>query len=243
MTWKAVAGVEGRYWRSKQDAVVMQGGAFTVRDAVDTSGWSLIPYVRRADSDCIARFEQFAEVLFDWPVGSFRPRMASASERRLAVTRHRVKLAKAYKYAIGDKNLTSLALWSGPDSIERAGAITIVPELEPAPTAKVAWLGTGDTYLRDGTDIDAFQHHYGDRLGNVSTFVLPHHGSIHNSDPYRLPSDADLWVACAEPIHKDWEHPASELVKAVVDRGKCFWPVKRARATGLDEQILIFWRP
>ena len=74
----------------------------------------------------------------------------------------------------------------------------------------------------------------------VSTFLLPHHGSIHNSNANRLVSDADRWVAAADPIH-DWDHPAKLLVDAVKDRRRGFRQVKSAPATALDEAMVVFW--
>ena len=252
-------GPEKMRWRAKYDdgahrlgapfwfvggseAVVMKSGSFVALGEPSAPAWRLIPYVRRSDPKMVDRFKVVAEVLLEWEPDSFVRRMAVASIRRAAVTRHRALLARAYRHVFGDKNLTSLSLYSGPAEPKRAGAVQLAPKFKKVPSARIGWMGTGDANLRETADIDSFSRHFGADLAFVSTFVLPHHGSIHNSDPRQLVSNADLWVACAEPHHKDWEHPARVLVDAVKRAGKSFCHVRSKPNSALDERMVVFWR-
>lgn len=74
---------------------------------------------------------------------------------------------------------------------------------------------------------------------HASTFVLPHLGSIHNSDPDRLVSQADYWVVAAEPVHRRWEHPAEEVRAAAEERG-AFRHVRGEPETEFSEVMLVF---
>jgi glyoxylase-like metal-dependent hydrolase (beta-lactamase superfamily II) len=248
MPWKVGDGGHSKGYRGQcwavagSDTLAIRGGSFTLFGDKLAPAWRLIPYVRRSDPGPIETFKEVAEVLLEWERGSFAARMEDISTRRAVITRHRAKLAGAYKRVFGDKNLTSLCLYSGPAEPARAGAIQIRPDLPPAAKVRVGWMGTGDAYLREQSAIDAFSSHYSEDLDFVSTFVLPHHGSIRNSDPDRLVSEADIWVASAEPIHTNWEHPASALRDAVESAGKIFHHIRRNPASALDEQMMVFWQ-
>jgi glyoxylase-like metal-dependent hydrolase (beta-lactamase superfamily II) len=213
---------------------LFSSGAFSV------GGWRLIPYVDRVADEVVDNFQRVAEALLNWVPGSFATEVADPLVRRDLVTRHRSKMARAYRHAFGNKNTTSLSLYSGPANPHAAGGVQIWPHTAAADVAKIAWMGTGDADLRDSHSINRFEAHYRDVIEYVSTFMLPHHGSIHNSDPQRLVSNADRWVAAAEPSH-DWEHPAKLLIKAVEDRGRDFQTVKSNPKSALDEALVVFW--
>jgi hypothetical protein len=150
-------------------------------------------------------------------------------------------MSRAYRIAFTDKNTTSLCLYSGPNSPRSAGAIQIAPSLPAVEFARSGWMGTGDANLKDRSAIEAFDSHYFHVLPFIQTFMLPHHGSIHNSDPDRLVSDADIWVAAAEPRHKHWEHPADAIRQAVNARKALFCHVQSCPSTMLTEEMIIFW--
>ncbi len=242
--WK-IEGSQGsapEAWRSPGNrGVVVRNATIAVSSGGVRGGWRLIPFVQRADRARVEAFARAAEVLLGWERGSFEPMVREKAVRRELVTKNRVVLGRAYNYAFGDKNITSLCLYSGPDDPEGAGVVQLWPKLSPADRAKVAWLATGDANLADPDVISDFERHYRGVLDYVSTFMLPHHGSIHNSDPTNLISDADIWVAAAEPRNPEWEHPADELVQAVLRRGAIFEHVRSALSTSLIERMLIYW--
>jgi hypothetical protein len=155
------------------------------------------------------------------------------------VTDHRTMISRAYAWTFGDKNETSLSLYSGPLHPQSAGAV--YRNMPQSPVARVGWLGTGDAGLRDPHAVGRFRDFYRDELDWISTFVLPHHGSIHNSDPSLPVTNAELWVAAAQPTHRTWKHPAPEIVAAVKSNGAKFRKVGSAPRSLLEERMLVFW--
>lgn len=222
-----------------QRVLVVNNPVFEILSNGAVGGWRLIPYVDRVVPEVLANFKRVAESHLDWDAGSFATKVADPFVRRDLVTRHRSKMARAYRYSFDNKNITSLSLYSGPANPTAAGAVQIYPPAEAAESAKVAWLGTGDSDLKDPGAISRFESHYRDVIGYVSTFLLPHHGSIHNSDPHRLVSNPDRWVAAAD--HPKWEHPACAVVAAVARHGRDFEHVNSAPGSILDEAIIVFW--
>jgi len=200
--------------------------------------WKLVPWVRPADPGAIAAFRAGVESLFDWKKGTFDARVTDAKVRKQMVTTKRTKLGQIYKAAFGDKNLTSLCLYSGLMTPEDFDAMALEPAMDGHDLTKIGWLGTGDTHLVKPADRAAFYHGYGADIDHASTFVFPHHGSIENSDPANLVSDADHWVAAADPIH-DWEHPHWSLEEAVSTLARVFHRVRSPEATGFDEAFLV----
>lgn len=234
--------------RPASTALIARMGATEVREirnlamAVgDTKGsffWKLLPWVRRADPADVARFRARVETLFTWPVGSFGRQVQRTAVRKQMVTTKRTALARAYKEAFGDKNLTSLCLYSGPLNPIDAHAIALMHDLPSDPLTKIGWLGTGDAHLKEPADISAFRRGYGAELDLVSTYLLPHHGSIENSDPNDLIVDADLWVAAADPLHP-WAHPHWELQAAVARMGRTFHHVRASEFTASEELFAV----
>lgn len=237
--WKASAS-DG----AMPEASITEDGAIVLRRAdfvfagQGTLLWHLKPYVRCASREDREAFQSAVEIALDWPRGSFGEKTTSREQRRSLVTRHRTVLARAYKWAFKDKNETSLSLYSGPANPGQCGAVFSGRPQHDTP--KVGWLGTGDAYLNDPDRITAFERHYCGELEQVSTFVLPHHGSIHNSDPARLLSAADLFVACAQPIHSHWRHPDPILVQAIRNDRRRFRLVSGKAVSELVEKMVVF---
>lgn len=244
MGWKIVRQGDGVPLRCSQSsdgrAILVRGGSFEIGARAHKAYWHLVPYILRADPTRVGIFKMAAEVQLGWKQGEFDSRMAARELRQEVVAKDRMKLARAYEYAFGDKNLTSLSLYSGPSEPERTWACRIAPccfETEPA---RISWLATGDAHLEDHAAIDALELHYGARLDYVGTYVVPHHGSIANSNPDRLPTHANDWVVCADPSH-EWDHPAEEIVDAIRRRGK-FRHVRADPSTEFREVAVLGWR-
>ena len=222
--------------------LLMANIAFHVHDWGGTLGWRLLPHVRPAPKDAIAAFEAAAEAQLGWPKGEFRRRIASIAVRENLVTKHRMKLARAYGAIFGktSKNFTSLSLFSGPGNPNEADGWSITPCLSRNSETKIGWMGTGDAPLKSADDIAAFKQFYGEEMGLVVSFMFPHHGSIENSDPAQLVSDAYIYVAAADPRHA-WAHPSDALIFAVLNAGKRVAPVQSQRSTAFDESFLVAW--
>ena len=200
--------------------------------------WKLRPYTRAAKTSEIAAFKAAVEKIFGWGVGTFDLKAASPKVRRQMVTTKRTKLAKAYAQAFKDKNLTSMSLYSGPAEPDTLDAMSIEHGLGAHELTKVGWLGTGDAHLREASERKALEMGFAVDLPVTSTFVFPHHGSIENTDPDALVSEADNWVAAADPIHK-WAHPHWSLQKAVSDLGATFRHVRAHKETAFDEAYVL----
>lgn len=248
------SGPDGQPWKSKdsggfsrappsarrtpEGAIVVQKIEFNIADGIE-GGWLLKPHVKKAPLQDREAFCTAVEVMLKWPRGSFREKVQSKKVRRLLVTKHRTILSRAYAWAFGDKNETSMSLYSGPASPEEAGAV--VYRSKKFDNARVGWLGTGDAYFMDPQTVREYQNHYSDELDWVTTFMLPHHGSAHNFDPNLPVVDAELWVAAAQPIHSSWKHPALEIVKAIKASGAKFRKVGSSPNSILMERMVVFW--
>jgi hypothetical protein len=241
-SWKVEA--DGHRWgghppiQTQDGATVLARGDFQIMGD-GTGGWSLKPYVRRAALADREAFATAVEVLLRWPRGSFPTKVQDKTERLLLVTKHREKIGRAAKWAFKDKNQTSLSLHSGPLDSRNGGAVYAgLPESDQA---RIGWLGTGDAGLRDAGDINRFRQHFRDQLPLVSTFVLPHHGSIHNFDPAKPAVIAELMVAAADPTRDSWIHPDPAIVAAIEASGAQFRKVGRSPEKPVDERMVVFW--
>ncbi|MGQ2941854.1 MAG: hypothetical protein ACT6Q7_10140 [Blastomonas fulva] len=224
--------------RTRDGATVVQ--YLEIDIAAEGGGsWRLKPHAKRAAKEDREAFCAAVEVLLRWPRGSFADRVRDKAERRLMVTKHRTAISRAYAWTFGDKNETSLSLYSGPAAPTSAGAVFRgMPECA---TARVGWLGTGDAGLKDPAAVLNFQSHYNDELDWVSTFVLPHHGSAHNFDPNNPVLNAELWVAAAQPTRRSWKHPAPAIVEAIKASGAKFRKVGSGPGSLLEEKMVVFW--
>lgn len=243
MPWK---GKGSTGWRSDpplarstpEGATVVQRIEFDVAASTE-GGWRLKPHAKRASQQDRDAFCAAVEMLLQWPRGSFCDKVKIPKERRGLVTKHRTTVSRAYAWAFGDKNETSLSLYSGPADPQMAGAV--LRNSRTFARARVGWMGTGDAGFRDPLAVQRFQQHYRDEMDWVNTFMLPHHGSAHNFDPSLFVVDADLWVAAAQPIHLHWKHPAPEIVKAIKASGAQFRRVGLSPKSLLEERMVVFW--
>lgn len=245
LPWKVTSAGDGdpEVRELGRDSFYVRNGAIDLASST-TAGlqlaWKFLPYVRQASFDAKLIFFETVEILLGWGTGSFLAKFSDMSVRNNLLKQHANVLGEAYAYAFGSKNGTSLSLYSGPALPSRAGATVIEPYLRPAGLAKIGWLGTGDAPLRSDRAADAFEAHFGDFLNAVSTFMLPHHGSIHNSNPLRLLGDADIYFAAADPMRDDWKHPAPQLKIAVEHAGRIFHHVSSDPTSKLEEAVVLF---
>ncbi len=224
--------------RTSDGAILVERPTFTI-ELEGQAGWRLKPHVKSASRASRDAFGAAVEVLLNWPRGSFYQKVQEKNERRLLVTKYRTAISKAYMWAFGDKNETSLSLYSGPTNPRKAGSI--YKSMPQHHTARIGWLGTGDAGLNDPKTVSNLKAHYRDELDWIMTFVLPHHGSAHNYDPANPVVDAELWVAAAAPTRPSWKHPDPEIVKAIKGTGARFRTVGSAPRDLLEEKMVVFW--
>lgn len=241
--WKTIDPAGGRT-ASSSARQTPDGAAVTQRLALNIApgrygGWLLKPHVKRASKEDREAFCAAVEVLLRRPRGSFHDKVRVKKERQRMVTEHRTAVSRAYAWTFGNKNETSLSLYSGPANPEKAGAV--YRNLPEHPTARVGWLGTGDAGLKEVAAVRDFQAYYRDELDWVTAFMLPHHGSAHNFDPAIPVVDAELWIAAAQPTRSTWKHPAGEIVRAIKASGAKFRKVGSRPETLLEEKMVVFW--
>ncbi|KPN63045.1 hypothetical protein SAMN04488527_11049 [Aliiroseovarius crassostreae] len=224
--------------RTPEGAILVHKIEFNIVDEIK-GGWLLKPHVKKAPLQDREAFCTAVEVMLKWPRGSFRKKAQSKKVRRSLVTKHRTILSRAYAWAFGDKNETSMSLYSGPANPEEAGAV--VYKSKKFDCARVGWLGTGDACFLDPQTVRKYQDHYSEELEWVTTFMLPHHGSAHNFDPDLPVVDAELWVAAAQPKNSSWKHPAPGIVKAIKASGAKFRKVGSSPNSLLLERMVVFW--
>ncbi|WP_146758985.1 hypothetical protein [Rhizobium tropici] len=224
--------------RTLEGATIVQHIEFDVAAGTE-GGWLLKPHVKRASQQDREAFCVAVEVLLQWPRGSFHDQVKVEKERRGLVTKHRNAVSRAYAWTFGDKNETSLSLYSGPVEPQTAGAVSRNSRMSAS--ARVGWMGTGDADFKDPLAVQRFRRHYRDEMDWIATFMLPHHGSARNFDPSLFVVDAELWVAAAQPIHLHWKHPAPEIVKAIKARGARFRRVGSSPKSLLEERMVVFW--
>lgn len=95
--------------RTPEGAIVVQKIEFNIADGIE-GGWLLKPHVKMVPLQDREAFCTAVEVMLKWPRGSFRKKTQSKKVRRLLVTKHRTTLSRAYAWAFGDKNETSMSL-------------------------------------------------------------------------------------------------------------------------------------
>ena len=218
--------------------IMVRNAAIIVHDAIWAIVWKLQPYVRAVDPATRAKFRSAVETLFGWNPGTFAARIADPRIREQMVTKRREQMGQVYKASFGNKNLGSLCLYSGPAEPDNVDAICLNPSLARHDLTKIGWVGTGDAHLADPDEIAGFKRAYADDLALVSSFLFPHHGSIENSDPALLVTDADVWIAAADPVRK-WKHPHWSLEAAVDRLGREFRHVRSWKETALDECVIV----
>jgi len=235
MGWRSARATSRRL---PEGATVVQRIEFDVGAGTE-GGWVLKPHVKRTSHRDRDAFCTAVEVALGWSRGTFGEKVKDKKERRRLVTKHRTAVARAYAWAFGDKNETSLTLYSGPAEPQKAGAVLYNSQMFAK--ARVGWMGTGDVGFKDPLTVQRFQNYYRDEVDWVTTFMLPHHGSAHNFDPSLFVIDAELWVAAAQPTHKKWKHPAPEIVRAVRASGARFRKVCSSPKSLLEERMVVFW--
>lgn len=142
--------------------------------------------------------------------------------------------------AASDHNAVSLCLYSGPQprllTPYRARYIyrgSEEPLLRHDPSG---WISTGDSLL--SKHWKDFRSAFADVLGNVGTYVVPHHGSDLNHSPELLHSVAGrLAVICARSHSKD--HPGRTVLNDLYEVDSIVKRVDEYSTYGFREFVLF----
>ena len=206
-----------------------------------TFSWLFKPYIQASDAASVYAFERDAESRLSWSWGTFRDIVRDRNVRRdLVGDPVKIKaLAGAYKAAFGDRNLTSLSLYSGPDEVPGRGG-RLMLNLDPCELVwKIGWLGTGDAPLKSPKDARELLSHFSAQQASISTFSLSHHGSIHNYSPTVVAGlQPRICVASAKPP-KNWKHPHPAVMADVTSQGASAVHVDDTDDSSFDEAFAV----
>ncbi|WP_156383864.1 hypothetical protein [Methylobacterium sp. Leaf456] len=218
------------------------------RSAIEVSAgagfsWLLKPYVRRTDPVIVAKFERAAERELGWDYGTFRNRVSDRAVRADLVrdVKKSAALAAAYKSAVGNRNLTSLCLYSGPNTTDE-GPVPMMVRLGPdrrGLATRIGWLGSGDISLAAPADGQAFLDHYATELTAITSFGLPHHGAKPNHSKHVLSViNPSICYASAKPP-KNWKHPHPDVFADAQSIGAHTMKVSDQERTTFGEAFAI----
>lgn len=250
---KLISGGSGDRSKSRGGSFVPSGvGGVIIADhdtalgvsvASSNASWLFKPYVHPADPTLVKRFEREVEQRFGWPWYSFRTKVKDKAIR-LSLTTDRAKsriLADAYKAAFGNRNLTSLCIYSGPD-LYRGHQPALMIELgreRCRRVKKIGWLGTGDVPLANPSDAHTFLDHFQEQHGDVATFGLPHHGAKanHSMHVIGLLRPASCYAPAKPP--RNWKHPHPDVFSDVESLGGRAVHVSDRDSTSLNEAFAV----
>ena len=219
--------------------VVDDGTVVDVSATAMPFSWLFKPYVRVSDAARVSAFERDAEMRLCWSWGAFRHWVEDADVRRDLVSDPlKIRaLADAYRSAFGDRNLTSLSLFSGPDTDSNRGGRLLLSLGSSGCqlVRKIGWLGTGDAPLKNHKDANELLSHYLPQQASISTLGLPHHGSVHNYSAAVVATfQPETCVASAKPP-RNWKHPHPAVMADVTSQGAVAVHVDDTDGSAFDE--------
>ena len=203
--------------------------------------WVLVPHVDPESQADITRFEtEIAKVLG-------LPNLDNLTTQQLAKAlrdaEQRNKLRGCYTRCFGaNHNRVSMSVYSGPKSDPEKQHWTFFPEYPFRHLlhwrGAAGWIGTGDAELKDPQIRNAWQRSYNFFLRNLTTLLLPHHGSDRNFSPELLkyPRLANCIASAGDP--SQYSHPGVEVIESVRHALKNFHHVSESPGTLCSERFI-----
>ena len=215
-----------------------------------TSDWLLLPHVDPAPKERLSTFSNAMRIAL-----GLQPGQCLTSAILAEALRDREKrkaLRECYDEIIaGDHNRISMSLYSGPTKPKqtwrywgRNHPFFWFPwELEfPSLGNKmdaVGWLGTGDAALGMKKVRANWQNTYQSLDNQISTLLLPHHGSHLNFHRELLQfPNLKLCVASASNSSQ-YGHPSGKVVATIRGNGKNFYHVSQNICSGFMEMMSL----
>ena len=204
--------------------------------------WVLVPHVDPESQADVTRFEtEVANVLGLPDLESLTaPQLAEA----LRDAEQRNELRGCYTRCFdGNHNRVSMSVYSGPKSAPEEQHWNYFPEYwfrDPFHWRGAAgWIGTGDAELKDDRVRNAWQRSYNFFLRNLSTLLLPHHGSNRNFSPELLkhPRLASCIASAGDP--SPYSHPGVEVIESVRHALQDFHHVSERPGTLCSERFIF----
>lgn len=205
-----------------------------------TLDWVLVPHVDPELQVDLTRFEgEVANVLGLSDLEYLTTRQLADTLRDAGQCR---RLRDCYTRCFGaNHNRVSMSVYSGPNSDPKQQHWSRVL---PFPLqflfhrkGAVGWIGTGDAELKDHQVRGAWERSYRKFLPNLSTLLLPHHGSDRNFSPELLKyQDLACSIASAgDP--SQYSHPGVEVIESVRLQGRIFRHVSERPSTLFCERL------
>lgn len=202
--------------------------------------WVLVPHVDPESQVDLTKFEgEVANVLG-------LPNLKTVATRQLADALRDAKQCKRLrdcytKYFGANHNRVSMSVYSGPrfhPKRQRRRYFACIPlHRLIRRTGAVAWIGTGDAELQDDQVRSAWARSYRKFLPNLSTLLLPHHGSNRNFSSELLTyQNLTCCVASAGDLSQ-YSHPGVEVIEHVRLKLKIFHHVSERLGTLFCERI------
>lgn len=226
-------------------------------------GWLLLPHVDPAPKERLSSFRSAMRIAIGLQP---RQRLTSAIlAEALRDVKKRDRLRECYDEIIARgarryHNRVSMSLYSGPmDKFRQTWEYWIQtypffrwsdmgwPSWEPEPspllwghkTDAVGWLGTGDAALRMKKVRKRWQETYQSLEDQISTLLLPHHGSRHNFH-WELLQFPNLKLCVASAGNpSQYNHPNGEVVATIQEHEKIFCHVSQHLHSGFIEKMFL----
>ncbi len=151
------------------------------------------------------------------------------------ICEHYKKIKKAYKelYPKSKQNDISLMLYSGTKTRNELFA-SYCGYVYHKPFFKLGCLYLGDVSLQKDGCMNMLRERLGNRMQDIGTIQIPHHGSQFNFDKEILKSGVLSVISCD---FKSYNLPSDSVIKSIVEAGSQLFVVTHQKETKLDEDL------
>lgn len=217
------------------DLETMESGRMLAPDSGSMAlDWVLVPHVDPEPQADLTRFEtEIAKVLGLLDIRKLTIQQLAGSLRD---AKRRNELRRCYTNCFGaNHNRVSMSVYSGPKSAPEEQHWNYFPEYWFRELfhwrGAAGWIGTGDAELKDDQVRNAWQRSYSFFLANLSTLLLPHHGSDRNfsAELLNYPRLANCIASAGDPSR--YPHPGVEVIESVRHARKHFHHVSERPGT------------
>lgn len=144
------------------------------------------------------------------------------------------QLKDAYKQIVSDMNLTTMVVWSGPESGHKQypckeNNCICMPEKCCRQYYEPGCLYTGDYCASDPNEWNALRAAYDHVWSRTGVFTIPHHGSSYNFNPDLVKQYAAYIINAG--YQNRYGHPHQKVLRYLIDNGCRFYWVNEHRGS------------
>ncbi len=204
-----------------------------------TLDWVFVPHVDPVSQADLAEFEGRVANVLDLP--DLKKLSTQQLVDALQDDKQRVKLRLCMNCIDRNHNRVSMSVYSGPKSDPRTRLWSQISScsarLLVSWKGAAGWIGTGDAELKKDQVRSAWGRSYRKFLPNLSTLLLPHHGSNGNfsSELLNYPNLACCIASASDP--SQYGHPGDKVIESVRRDLKVFHHVSQWPGTQFWERI------